>query len=75
MMNLQNLKCDVTAQQAARLNKAVSEMEVNPLKYAIDGHTHIGVVRCDGYMVKYLGWMIDDVFQFDPSTRRVIRYL
>ncbi|MEQ9027538.1 MAG: hypothetical protein RLP44_02385 [Aggregatilineales bacterium] len=78
-MILKNLNsyssCEMSAEKVAQTNKVIRQMEVNALDEAIDGHTHIGVVRIDGHMVKYLGWMIDGLFQFNPTTRRVTQYL
>jgi hypothetical protein len=74
-MILNEIKPELSADEAVRVNRAIDAMEVNPLIYPIDGYTHIGVMRMDGMMVKYLGRMIDDLFQFDPATRRVVQYI
>ncbi|MEQ8673273.1 MAG: hypothetical protein RIC84_08660 [Aggregatilineales bacterium] len=50
-------------------------MDVDVLPNPAKGFTHVGTLYVDQYMVRYLGRMIGDVFQFDPTTRRVTEWL
>lgn len=78
-MILKNLNywsiCETPPDTVKRAKKAMKTMDVDVLPNPAKGFTHVGTLYVDQYMVRYLGRMIGDVFQFDPTTRRVTEWL
>lgn len=66
--------CETPPNVVKRAKKAMQTMEIVALDNPVGGHTHMGVVYVDGFMLKYLGRMEGDVFQFDPTTRCVSQW-
>ena len=67
--------CETHPKTIQRTKKAIRTMEVRAVPNPANGHTHVGIIYLEEHMVRYLGKMIDDVFQFDPTTRRVTEWL